>query len=526
MTLLSAFDTLLYRYSGEEDLLVGSAIANRNRIEIEPLIGFFVNMMVLRSDLSGNPSFEQLLERVRKVTLEAYAHQDLPFEQLVEELQPNRDMSHTPLFQVALILQNTPMPALELPGLKLIPCESDSGTSKFDLTLLLNETAEGIDGLIEYSTDLFNADRISRMLDHFQILLSSIVENPTQRLSDLPLLTEAEHYQLLVEWNSTQTDYAASKCIHELFEESVAHTPAAIAVAYKEDQLTYQELNHRANQLAHYLRKLGVGPDILVGICMERSIEMVIAILGVLKAGGAYVPLDPTYPKERLKFILEDAQSPLLLTQQQLVESLSQNNVTLVCLDRDWDIIANKNGQNPTISMTPDNLAYVIYTSGSTGKPKGVAMAHRSLINLIFWQLENSTLSGRAKTLQFSSFSFDVSFQEMFSTWCSGGMLVLISEELRQDAQALQCFLADKSIDRLFLPFIALQHLAEVTYDSNSVTLTLSEIVTAGEQLQLTDSIRKFLNKIPGCILHNQYGPSESHVATFFTIDNLSNFNG
>ncbi|MBW4677254.1 MAG: AMP-binding protein, partial [Desmonostoc geniculatum HA4340-LM1] len=300
MTLLAAFQTLLWRYTGQEDIVIGSPIANRSRPEIEGLIGFFVNTLVLRTSMAGNPSFEELLKRVREVALGAYAHQDLPFELLVEQLQPQRDLSHTPLFQVMFVLQNAPMSALELPDLTLTPIESDTGAAQFDLTLSIAETESGLVGGFEYNTDLFAQSTIQRMVGHLQTLLEAIVTNPQQRLSDLPMLTKPEQHQLLWEWNDTATDYPEDKCIHELFEAQVEKRPDAIAVVLGNQQLTYRELNNRANQLAHYLRSLGVKSEVLVGICVERSLSMVIGLLAILKAGGAYVPLDPSYPQERL----------------------------------------------------------------------------------------------------------------------------------------------------------------------------------------------------------------------------------
>jgi len=315
MTLLAAFQTLLYRYTGQEDILVGSPIANRNRSQIEGLIGFFVNSLVLRTDLSGNPTFRKLLLRVREVALGAYAHQDLPFERLVEELQPERDLSQNPLFQVVFALQNAPVEVLELPGLKLSPLNFCSETARFDLEFQLLECLDSLGVVVVYSTELFDQITITRMLEHFQVLLESIVSQPEQRLSDLSLLTEIERHQLL-SWNETQANYPHNSCIHHLFEAQVEQTPDAVAVVYEDEQLTYRELNNRSNRLAHYLRQLGVGPEVLVGICIERSLEMVVGVLSILKAGGAYVPLDPAYPPERLNFMLSDAQVSLLLTQQ------------------------------------------------------------------------------------------------------------------------------------------------------------------------------------------------------------------
>jgi amino acid adenylation domain-containing protein len=308
------------------------------------------------------------------------------------------------------------------------------------------------------------------------------------------------------------------KCIHQLFEAQVDRTPDAVAVVFEHESLTYRQLNSRANSLAHHLQALGVGPDVLVGICLERSLEMVVGLLGILKVGGAYVPLDPAYPTERLALMLEDTQISVLLTQTQLVESLPPHSSQVVCLDTQWQEIALHSEENPISAVTPDNLAYVIYTSGSTGRPKGVAMSHRPLSNLIIWQRESSTLPVGAKTLQFAPVSFDVSFQEIFSTLCSGGTLVLISEQVRLDAFELLRFLALQKINRLFLPFVALQQLAEVADAQGSVVPTLREIITAGEQLKITRQIANWLTKLQGCTLHNHYGPSECHLVIAFTL--------
>ncbi|NJM19925.1 MAG: amino acid adenylation domain-containing protein [Richelia sp. SM1_7_0] len=388
MTLLAGFQTLLYRYTAQEDIVVGSPIANRNRAELEGLIGFFVNTLVLRTNLAGNPSFEELLKRVREVALGAYAHQDLPFELLVERLQPQRDLSHAPLFQVMFVLQNAPMSALELPGLTLTPLEGDNDTSKFDLTLYMTETESGLVGSLEYNTDLFEKNTIQRMVSHLQTLLSGIVANPQQRLSELPLLTESEQHQLLREWNNTKAEYPLL-CIHELFEAQVEKTPLSVAVIFEDQQLTYDELNSKANQLAHYLRSLGVKPEVLVGICVERSLDMVIGLLAILKAGGAYVPLDPSYPTERLAYMLEDSQPSVLLTQQYLLESLSFHKAQVICIDSGWEQIIDKSTENPASNTTIDNLAYVIYTSGSTGQPKGVLGLHKGVINRCQWMWQN-----------------------------------------------------------------------------------------------------------------------------------------
>ncbi|MBD2517741.1 amino acid adenylation domain-containing protein, partial [Nostoc sp. FACHB-973] len=518
MTLLAAYDTLLYRYTGQTDILVGTPIANRDRTEIEGLIGFFVNTLVLRANLDGDRTFQELLPEIREMALGAYAHQDLPFEMLVEALQPERDLSHTPLFQVMFVLQNAPMSQVELSGLTISHLPIESATAKFDLTLTMENTATGLVGAWEYNTDLFDASTIERMTGHFVTLLEAIVENPKQRISQLPMLTESEERQLLIEWNDTQTDYPIDKCIHQLFEEQVERTPDAVAVRYENQQLTYGELNSRANQLAHYLQSLGVSADVLVGICVERSIEMVVGLLGILKAGGAYVPLDPEYPTERLSFMLEDAQVSVLLTQNHLVDKLPQHRAHVVCLDTGWQIISQLSQDNLLSGVLGNNLGYVIYTSGSTGQPKGVAMNQSALCNLILWQVQNTTIPGGVKTLQFAPVSFDVSFQEMFSTWCCGGTLVLIGEQLRREPLALLDLLQQQAVERLFVPFVGLQQLAEVAVASESVTSHLREIITAGEQLQITPAISNWLSQLTDCTLHNHYGPSESHVVTSLTL--------
>ncbi|MEW6738172.1 MAG: condensation domain-containing protein, partial [Acidobacteriota bacterium] len=376
MTLLAAFNTLLYRYSGQRDIVVGTDIANRNRAEIERLIGFFVNQLVLRTAVDGQITFNELLMRVRETALAAYTHQDLPFDKLVEELNPARDLSRSPLFQAKFILQNTPQSMPSLGTISLTPIEFSSNVAKFDITLSMVESVYGLIGMVEYSTALFDSITISRMMAHLQNLLSVVVANPQQHISDLQMLSETEKHQLLVEWNDTAVDYPQDKCIHQLFEEQVERTPDAIAVVYEQEQVTYQQLNRRANQLAHYLRREGVRPEVLVGICLERCIDMVVSILAVLKAGGAYLPLDPHYPTERIAFIMEDAGIFRLITTERLIASFPAA-ADFICLDSDWKRMDLEEITNPVKTAVADNLAYTIYTSGSTGKPKGVQILHR-----------------------------------------------------------------------------------------------------------------------------------------------------
>lgn len=426
MMLLAAFKTLLYRYTDQEDIAVGSPIANRNRSEIEGLIGFFVNSLVLRSNLSGNPSFQEVLGRVREVMLGAYSQQDLPFDKLVEELHPERNLSHHPLFQVVFSLQNAPMSALELSGLVPSFLNIDFKKTRFDLELHLWkcsddfrslwganwEYSEGLRGVIVYNKDVFDKATISRVLEHFKTLLSSIVANPEQRIANLPLLSEVELYQILLEWNNTKTDYPYDKCIHQLFEEQVQHHPNSIAVIFDNEQLTYQELNVRSKKLAQYLQKIGVGSEKLVGICISQSIEMIVGLLGILKAGGAYLPLDSSYPQERLKFMLEDAQVSVLLTQEKLLKHFECFLNPIVCIDKDWEIITQENKNNLERSATSNNLAYVIYTSGSTGKPKGVAITHKA-VNRLVCNTNYIKLLPSDKIAQASNISFDAATFEI-----------------------------------------------------------------------------------------------------------------
>lgn len=433
MTLLAAFQTLLSRYTNQDDIVVGSPIAGRTRAEVENLIGFFVNNLVLRTDVSGDPTFQELLVRVREVTLGAYAHQDLPFEKLVEELHPERSLSLSPLFQAMFALQNALTQPPELLGLKLSQLQVDHGTSKFDLTLYMVEEAEGLRGRLEYSTDLFDAATIKRMMGHFQVLLEAIVANPAQRISELPLLTDDERHQLIVEWNDTQTDYPKDSCLHHLFEQHVKQQPDAVAMLYENEQISYGQLNQRANQLAHYLRTLGVGPDVRVGLAVERSVEMVIGILGILKVGGAYVPLDAAYPSERLAFMVEDTQSAVLLTQARLVETLPMDGAKVVRLDADWQTIAKESTENVESGVTPEDLAYVIYTSGSTGRPKGIAIRHRGVVNNISDLNERYRVGSLDRVLALSSLSFDMCVYEVLGTLAAGAAIVMPAARLERD---------------------------------------------------------------------------------------------
>ncbi|MCY1022339.1 non-ribosomal peptide synthetase [Pyxidicoccus sp. MSG2] len=510
MTLLAGFQALLARYSGQSDLVVGSPISGRNWREVEPLLGFFVNTLALRVDTGGGASFRELLGRVRKMCLGAYAHQDLPFEHVVDALQPARDLSRSPLFQVMFVMPGATVP-MALPGLASEEVAFEPGMAKFDLTLFVRELPQGLVAFWEYNTDLHDAETVARMAGHYVRLLQGAASRPGQRVDSLPLLGEAERRRLLVEWNATEAPRPTEPNVHALFEVWAERTPDAIAVRMGDARLTYGELNRKANRLAHLLRGAGVGPEVLVGLCVGRSLDLAVGVLGILKAGGAYVPLDPAYPPERLAMMLRASRAPLLLTQSTLPAVLPPDEVRRLCLDT--ETFAGASEVDLPALAGPESLAYVIYTSGSTGVPKGVAMPHGPLLNLLHWQT-GAFVVPRGRTLQFSALSFDVSFQELLSTWAVGGELVLISEAQRLDARALLELMDRQEVERLFLPFVALQNLAEVADREECVPRRLREIITAGEQLRVTPALRRFIRRLGDCVLHNQYGPTECHATT------------
>ncbi|MEH1824947.1 MAG: non-ribosomal peptide synthase/polyketide synthase [Nostoc sp.] len=521
MTLLAAYDTLLYRYTEQSDILVGTPIANRNHSEIEGLIGFFVNTLVLRTDLSGNPSFSELLIRVREMALGGYSHQDLPFEMLVEALQPERDLSYTPLFQVMFVLENAPISQLELTGLNVSLLKLESTTAKFDLTLAMENTATGLVGVWQYNTDLFDAGTIARMAGHFVTLLEAIVANPSEQIAQLPLLTAVERHQLLIEWNDTQVDYHQELCIHKLFEQQVERRPDAIAVIFENQQLTYQQLNERANQLAHYLQEKGVNPEVLVGIFVERSIEMIVGLLGILKAGGAYVPLDPNYPTERLAYMLSDTGVSILLTQQSLVEFLPENQAEVLSLDSDWQVIANYSQQNALSQVKPENLAYVIYTSGSTGKPKGVMNLHQSICNNLLRTTNDYPLTASDRILQISPFSFDPSVFEIFWSLISGTTLVVAKSEGNKDTTYLSNLIAQQQVTQVvFVPSSLQAFLQEPNLEN---CRCLKRVFCGGEALSY-ELTQRFFEQFDS-ELHNLYGPTEAAVdATSWQCTPQSNY--
>lgn len=508
MTLLAAFQTLIHRYTGLRDISVGTPIANRNKKELEELIGFFVNTLVLRTDLSGNPGFRQLLSRVRQTALEAYSHQDLPFEKLVEELQPARVLSHSPLFQVMFALRTSSAPSTAFGGLIMTPLEVDDRTAQFDLTLLMANTGQGLTGSLNYNVDLFDSATIERMRAHWITLLEGIVADPERQLSNLLLWTGPECHQLLVEWNDTDADDSLNGCLHDRVEAHAATTPDAVAVSFEHEQWTYRTLNQRANQLAHHLRALAVGPDVRVAVYMEPSFEMTVALLGILKAGGAYLPLDPRSPKERLSVMLEDAQVALVLTHQSLLAGIPEQPAQRICLDADWNIISRARQENPAGRSSPENSAYVMYTSGSTGKPKGVIISQRGISNRLLWMQDAYRLTQTDHVLQKTPANFDVSVWEFFWPLSNGARLVVAQTDGHKDSAYLVKVIAEQEITRLhFVPAMLKVFLEEDGLESCGC---LREVFCSGEALSL-DVQKRFFDHFEAD-LHNLYGPTEASI--------------
>ncbi len=504
MALLAAFDTLMFRYTGQEDIVVGSPIANRTRAEVEPIIGFFINTLALRARLSPDQSFSQLLSQIRGVALEGYAHQDLPFERLVEGLHLERSLSYNPIFQVMFALQNAPMQALELPGIRLERAPVFTGTSMFDMSWYTIEVPEGLLLRAEYSTDLFEASTVDRMLEHFHNIVEAVVGNPQLALSRIPLQNLAERTQILVDRNATEAPFA-EQCIHSLFELQVEKTPDAIAVTFADKHLTYAQLNARANQLAHFLRKLGVGPDVLVGLCVERSPEMVVGLLGILKAGGAYIPLDPAYPKDRITYILEDAHAPVLITDESLAEVFSDGSAKVVRLDSNWIQIAAESEANLSNAASTHNLAYVIYTSGSTGKPKGVQLEHRSVANFLESMRVQPGMTADDVLLAVTTLSFDIAGLEIYLPLTTGARVVIASREETVDGHLL--------LDRMQQCGATVMQATPATWrmllDAGWDRSPRLKILCGGEALprELADQVLLRCSS-----LWNMYGPTETTI--------------
>ena len=508
MTLLAAFDVLLARYCGQQDVVVGTPIAGRNRAEVERLIGFFVNTLVMRTDLSGNPSFRELLARVREAAMGAYAHQDLPFEKLVEEIKPDRDLSRNAVFQVMFILQNVPTAGQRIGDIRATPFGAGAPSSKFDISLIASEMPDGLRVSAIYNPDLFEAETIQRMLGHYQCLLEAAVATPGMQVFHMPLLTAEERWRILLEWNDTDKEFPRDRSLHEFIEEQVERTPDATALVFESQHLTYRELNTRANQLAHRLRRHGVAPGVFVGLCAERSMEMVVGVLGVLKAGGAYVPLDPEHPQSRIGGMLEDAEPPVLLTLERLLERLPESQIPTICLDRDWHTLADESSTNPAVLTTGQDPAYVIYTSGSTGKPKGVVNLHQGTLNQMLWRQATYKLDQSDRVLHKTPYTFDVSVWEFFWPLMVGACIVVARPDGHKDPDYLVTLITSEKITtthfvpsmlRVFLEAEGLEHCT-----------SLRRVFSGGEALTL-DLQDRFFQRL-GPKLQNCYGPAEAAI--------------
>lgn len=507
MSIAAAFSILLFRYSGQEDIALGTPIAGRNRPELEDLIGFFVNTLVLRTRVSGELTFRELLRSTKEVCLGAYAHQNVPFERVVEELQPERDPSHSPLFQVMLDLQNGPAPPANFNGLRttLLPVATE--TAKFDLTLTLYETEDELDGALEYSTELFEHATVDRMTENFRTLIGGITAHPDMKVSLLPLLSEAEKETLLLKWNGARAEGGNPPLIHGSFEQQVEQTPDQIAAACDGKSFSYRELNRRANQLARYLRACGAGQEVRIGICLERSLDMVVAALAVLKTGAAYVPLDPAYPHERLNSIIKDSGLALLLTETRSAQDLPQSAARVICLDFEVREIATFPQENPGFDALAGNAAYVIYTSGSTGAPKGVVVSHGNLAHSTHSRLLYYDEPVTAFLL-LPSFSFDSSVAGLFWTLCRGGRLVIPREGAHHDPAYLASLIEEHSVSHL----LCLPSLYDLLLEHESKGLaSLRTVIVAGEVCPVT-VVRRHRELLSRTRLFNEYGPTEATV--------------
>ncbi len=523
MVLLSAYFCLLARYSHQQDVSVGSPVANRTQAELEGIIGFFVNTLVLRAELRDGLSFRALLGNVKEACVAAYDHQDVPFEYLVETLQPERSLAYTPLFQVMFVLQNTPWEEANLPGVVMNSFRPETNTSKFDLTLSLQIERDSLSGFWEYAVSLFERDTILAMNNHYSSLLTSAVDAPDVEVWRLPLMDESDSEMLLYAWNQTSRDWGPFKCVHEVFTETALRMPEASALVFGESRTSYQTLDCRANQVAWHLRALGAREESRIAVCLHRSELMIVAVLGILKAGAAYVPLDPSYPPSRLAYALEDADAKLLVTDEGAQVLLGSYRGHLVNLDRVAGQLAEQPDHPPVARIDPDHLLYVIYTSGSTGVPKGIALTHRALANLIYWHAAELETGSQVGVLQFASLSFDASFHEMFAAWHEGGTLYLITEDMRFDADRLIHYIADHPITKIIVPVIMLQQWATHYGESPELLAHVRELITTGEQLQITEPIRKLFHKLRPGVLHNHYGPAETHVVTAFNFSGEPN---
>ncbi len=508
MTLLAAFDVLLWRYTDQPDIVVGSPISGRNWSEVESLIGVFINTLAMRTDLSGNPTFIELLGRVRETSLNANANQDVPFEKLVEELQPERSLSYSPVFQVIFVLQNAPRTNLQLSGLTTEDIVLTGDIAKVDLLFSIVETSEVPRGYIEYNTDLFDDATITRLADHYLTLLKGIVARPDQRIGDLPLLTATERQQLLTHWNDTRRAYPSQQGMHDLVGAQAARTPEAVAVVCGTDRLTYRELDARANQLARYLRARGVGAETPVAVMLERSTQLVVALLGVLKAGGAYVPLDPAYPQERLRWMIEDTSAPVILTETALAARVPTGTGATVLLDAEWARIAQERDAAPEWKVNSAQLAYIIYTSGSTGKPKGVAITHRSAVIFIHWAREIFTAEELAGVLASTSVCFDLSVYELFVTLSWGGKVIVVDNVLE--------LLSAPAAAEVTLVNTVPSAISELL-NSDKLPASVRVVNLAGEALPWA-LVQRIYEQTAAEKVFNLYGPSEDTTYSTFAL--------
>jgi len=514
MVLLAAFQTLLYRYTGQSDICVGSPIANRQYGETEGLIGMFVNTLAMRSQVEGEQKFTDLLRQVKATCLEAYENQDTPFEKIVERLQPERNLAITPIFQVMLILQNADVGAFDR---RFPPYRLQSEVSKFDFTATFLETPEGLRGSLTYNTSLYKPETIARMANHFDILCRAITAASTARVRELEFLGEAEEQQLLVGFNDTRADYPSDKCIHELFIEQVRINPDKTAVVFGGRKLSYRQLYDKSTDLALYLQAHAVKPDSIVGLCVERSLDMMVGIMGIVQAGGAYLPLDPDYPDERLAYMLEDSQAAIVLTQEKFanrISSLSGQSSRLISLDRQWpevrNCVAALKEKNVELlrEVKPHNLNYVIYTSGSTGKPKGVLVEHKALVNRIHWMQKTYHLSPTDIVLQKTPYSFDVSVWEFFWPMMAGAALVFAAPDGHKDVHYLEKLIIQTKTTTLhFVPSMLHTFLENAAAPCH----TVKRIFCSGEALG-KPSVDSYKTKFPNAVLHNLYGPTEAAI--------------
>lgn len=502
MTLVAAFQTLLYHYTGQEDMLTGTASAGRKLPEVQRMMGFFLHTLVLRTNLSGNPTFRELLTQIRDVTLAAMAHQDVPFEYLVKDLQPERSLNMNPFFQTLLTLV-PPQPILAS-SWTLTQMDAHAGTAKFDLYLEVDDTPGGLVGRFMYNTDLFDAATIERMAEHWQILLAGIARDPAQRIGDLPILSDKELHRLLVEWNNTQTTYPAHQAVHRLFEAQVERTPEAVALIYEDRAITYRELNCRANQLAHRLRAVGVASASVVGICMDRSLELIVSVLAILKAGGAYLPLDPSYPIDRLAFMLRDTQAPVLIAQNHYLDLFAAQALHLISLDADWQAIEHEPQENLPGETGGDSLAYIMYTSGSTGWPKGVEIRHRSINRLVFG-VDYARLDDTCTLMHMAAISFDASTLEVWGALLHGARCVLYPERI-PTPKNIKALIRKHHVTTLWLT----ASLFNAIIDEDPYTLSgAQQVMTGGEALSVAH-ISRASRALPSTEFINGYGPTET----------------